>query len=215
MFLQNSIILADVHNPRTLPCYASVDSLLGSGQNLFPSTCNFLGSVATANSTMDFSSKPVDDGVVDSPPSRVPPSPKSCSPSPLRPREPTTSQRTALPTERGTQRMLYNDNQIPLSTLVEEFPIPKFPSVNAVRLGSHGVLLPHPCVPTYGNRMTKSHEGLSRIHCVPMKKDAWDQKSLQLQRRQAMREYKKIDNGYSRGPEILKALEMLKSKSYM
>jgi hypothetical protein len=48
-----------------------------------------------------------------------------------------------------------------------------------------------------------------------MKKDAWDQKSLQLQRRQAMREYKKIDNGYSRGPEILKALEMLKSKSYM
>ena len=50
-----------------LPCAASADSILDYGQFLILSTGNFLCSAATANSTMDFSTKPIDDSIVDSP----------------------------------------------------------------------------------------------------------------------------------------------------
>ena len=52
-----------------LPCAAFADSILDYGQFLILSTGNFLCSAATENSTMDFSTKPIDDSVVDSPPS--------------------------------------------------------------------------------------------------------------------------------------------------
>ena len=52
-----------------LPCAAFVDFILDYGQFLILSIRNFLFSAATENSTMDFSTKPIDDSVVDSPPS--------------------------------------------------------------------------------------------------------------------------------------------------
>ena len=52
-------------------CTASVDSVMEIGASTFPqhSKGNLLYSTATAQSTMDYSPKAVEDGVVDSPPS--------------------------------------------------------------------------------------------------------------------------------------------------
>ena len=51
-----------------LPCQASADSILDYGQYMILSTGNFLCSLPTVNSIMDFSVKPIEEGVVDSPP---------------------------------------------------------------------------------------------------------------------------------------------------
>ena len=51
-----------------LKCHASVDSILDYGQYVILSTGNFLCSAPIGNLTMDFSTLPVNDGVVDSPP---------------------------------------------------------------------------------------------------------------------------------------------------
>ena len=50
-----------------LQCKASAESIMDYGQNIFLSTGNFLYSTPWVNSTMDFSKKRVEDGVVDSP----------------------------------------------------------------------------------------------------------------------------------------------------
>lgn len=52
---------------RRLQCEVSADSIMDYGQNVLLSTGNFLCSAPSVNSTMDFSKKLVDDGVVDSP----------------------------------------------------------------------------------------------------------------------------------------------------
>ena len=67
-----------------LKCHASADSILDYGQYVILSTGNFLCSAPTGNSTMDFSTLPVNDGVVDSPPEQKRCSQVPCSPSPLR-----------------------------------------------------------------------------------------------------------------------------------
>jgi hypothetical protein len=93
-----------------LACAALADSILDYGQFIILSTGNFLYSAATANSTMDFSTKPIEDNVVDSPPSGRPRPRVSCSPSPLRsigqPTSPNSSERMA-------QRKLYGDEGCP------------------------------------------------------------------------------------------------------
>ena len=48
-------------------CEAFAESIMDYGQNIVLSTGNFLCSVPSMNSTMDFSKKRVEDGVVDSP----------------------------------------------------------------------------------------------------------------------------------------------------
>ena len=48
-------------------CKASAESIMDYGQNIVLSTGNFLGSAPSVNSTMDFSKKRKEDGVVDSP----------------------------------------------------------------------------------------------------------------------------------------------------
>ena len=84
-----------------LLCAASADSILDYGQFLNLSTGNFLCLAATVNSTMDLSTKPIDDSVVDSPPSGSRRLPISCSPSPLQPpRRPTLP----LDSDRGPQK---------------------------------------------------------------------------------------------------------------
>ena len=50
-----------------LQCEASAESIMDYGQNIVLSTGNFLCSAPSMNSTMDFSKKQVEDGVVDSP----------------------------------------------------------------------------------------------------------------------------------------------------
>ena len=67
-----------------LPYQASADSILDYGQYVILSTGNFLCLAPTVNSTMDFSIKPIEEGVVDSPPNSMLRLPISCSPSPLR-----------------------------------------------------------------------------------------------------------------------------------
>uniref|UniRef100_A0A7I4CWF0 Uncharacterized protein n=1 Tax=Physcomitrium patens TaxID=3218 RepID=A0A7I4CWF0_PHYPA len=52
---------------RRLQCEVSADSIMDYGHNVLLSTGNFLCSAPSVNSTMDFSKKLVDDGVVDSP----------------------------------------------------------------------------------------------------------------------------------------------------
>ena len=48
-------------------CEASAESIMDCGQNIVLSTGNFLCSAPSVNSTMDFSKKRVEDGMVDSP----------------------------------------------------------------------------------------------------------------------------------------------------
>ena len=50
-----------------LQCEASAESIMDYGQNIVLSTGNFLCSAPSMNSTMDFSKKRVEDGVVDIP----------------------------------------------------------------------------------------------------------------------------------------------------
>ena len=67
-----------------LPCQASADSILDYEQYVIFSTGNFLYSAPMVNSTMDFSVKPIEEGVVDSPPNSKLRLPILYSPSPLR-----------------------------------------------------------------------------------------------------------------------------------
>ena len=50
-----------------MQCKASAKSIMDYGQNIVLSTGNFLCSAPSVNSTMDFSKKRMEDGVVDSP----------------------------------------------------------------------------------------------------------------------------------------------------
>lgn len=69
-------------------------------------------SAATANSTMDFSAKPLVDGVVDSPPSKTLRQTKSCSPSPLKPASVLFSQLLPSIIDRVPQRKLYVEPEV-------------------------------------------------------------------------------------------------------
>ena len=99
-----------------LPCQASADSILDYGQYVILSTGNFLCSVPTVNSTMDFSVKPIEEGVVDSPPNRNLRMPISCSPLPLRSMHRRASSMSPDSSDKGTQRKLYREESIPIAT---------------------------------------------------------------------------------------------------
>ena len=86
-----------------LPCQlASTDSILDYGQYVILSTRNFLCSAPTVNSTMDFSVKPIKEGVVDSPPNSKLRLPISYSPSPLRLMDRRASSMSPGSSEKGT-----------------------------------------------------------------------------------------------------------------
>ena len=99
-----------------LPCQASTDSILDYGQYVILSTGNFLCSVPTVNSTMDFSVKPIEEGVVDSPPNSKLRLPISCSPSPLRSMHRRPSSMSPDSSDKGRQRKLYGEETIPIAT---------------------------------------------------------------------------------------------------
>lgn len=214
LLLQSSGPTDDAVLKTVLPCSASVDSFLEYGQNAILSTGNFLCSAKTANSTMDFSSMPVDEGVVDSPPSRVPSLPKSCSPSPLRTRDPFTSRMSPSASERLPMRKLYDDVTHLVPAMLPNSHVHKESSQDRVRVRSHGPLLRVPYDQSTVRR-TKTHDGVPHSRSTHPIRDVWDRKFIQVQKLQTLREYKKMDNGYSRGPEILKAMELLNSQSDM
>ena len=99
-----------------LPCQASADSILDYGQYVILSTGNFLCSAPMVNSTMDFFVKPIEEGVVDSPPNSKLRLPISCSPSPLRSMDRRASSVSPGSSEKGTQRKLYGEESIPIET---------------------------------------------------------------------------------------------------
>ena len=89
-------------------CTASVDSVMEIGASAFPqhSKGNLLYSAATTQSTMDYSSKVVEDGVVDSPPSREVLVAVN-SPSPLQRKAIVKSLQSNWRDSNGAQRNLY------------------------------------------------------------------------------------------------------------
>ena len=99
-----------------LPCQASADSILDYGQYVILSTRNFLYFAPTVNSTMDFSIKPIEEGVVDSPPNSKLRLPISCSPSPLRSMHLHPTSMSPDSSDKGTQRKLYGEETIPITT---------------------------------------------------------------------------------------------------
>ena len=99
-----------------LPCQASTDSILDYGQYVILSTRNFLCSAPTVNSTMDFSIKPIEEGVVDSPPNNKLRLPISCSPLPLRSMHRHASSMSPDSSDKGTQRKLYGEETIRVAT---------------------------------------------------------------------------------------------------
>ena len=225
------------------PCQASADSILDYGQYVILSTGNFLCSAPTVNSTMDFSRKPIDEGVVDSPPDKKKRLSVSCSPSPLRSKDLRTSSMSPTASNKGTQRKLYGDANYPTSiaeeksevqvnTLRETVLVPK--CKDTCPSASHGMLLStssdrrhastskgsRPHIPrfrspllvrrkcnTHGDPKAQLQDGHRPCY-------SWEERSLKKQRREDASQTSVATTRYSRGPEILQAMEKLKSRSY-
>ena len=225
-----------------MPCAASADSILDYGQFLILSTGNFLCSAATANSTMDFSTKPIDDSVVDSPPSGSRCLSISCSPLPLQPpRRPTSP----LDSDRGPQRKLYVEDQGPTISIEMRSDVPSVLGEDC----QHSVpVQQHQRSSSQGKQLKRSHGlyggeanatmsdeilkplpkrrvlSVGRLFNRPVPEtsiqdvcrswNAADKKSLKMQTWEFSLQRSGSSYGYSRGPEILKAFEKLKSKSH-
>lgn len=63
-------------------------------------------------------------------------------------------------------------------------------------------------------RQTQSHGEFHPRVIRPRVRDAWEQRTLQIQLRQNASYRTSSHTGYSRGPELLKALAELKSRSH-
>ena len=200
-----------------LPCQASADSILDYGQYVILSTGNFLCSAPMVNSTMDFSVKPIEEGVVDSPPNSKLRMSISCSPSPLRSMHPLASSMSPDSSVKGTQRKLYGEETIPIATATRTLnakqcalPLPTtaptvVPTRRRVLSSQHGRY-----------KRPKQSGSFSTVASTPSY-DSWDNRdSLEVQKQQQLREYvgQIHKGGYSRGPEILKAMEKQRSVSY-
>ena len=194
-----------------LKCHASTDSILDYGQYVIFSTGNFLCSAPTGNSTMDFSTLPVKDGVVDSPPEQKRCSQVPYSPSPLRFRGVQNSSMVPTDLNKGTQRKLYEDANF--LTVEVKFQMP-----NELHggIGEWPVITrPHPYCPssTEVGRLEKKMRATSCSHSSTHTWDSLERRSLQAQQREHIRQANACaKGGYHRGPEILKALEKLKKE---
>ena len=198
-----------------LPCQTSADSILDYGQYVILSTGNFLCSAPTVNSTMDFSVKHIEDGVVDSPPNSKLRLPISYSPSPVRSMHCRASSMSPDSSDKGTQRKLYGEETIPIATTTT--------TSNAKQTA-----LPLPTIaPTVAptkRRVLSSQQGRFKrpkqsgsfsTVASTQSYDSSENRSLEVQKQQQLHEYVgQIHKGrYSRGPEILKAMEKQRSAS--
>ena len=141
--------------------------------------------------------------------------PISCSPSPLRLMDCCALSMSPGSSEKGMQRKLYGEDSIPTKTAT------RTPTTN-----QNALLLPTtaPAVAPTRRRVLSSLQGrykrskmsgsFSTVASTPSY-DSSENKSLQLQRQQQLLEYggQIHKGGYSRGPEILKAMEKLRSAS--
>ena len=196
-----------------LPCQASEDSILDYGQYEILSTGNFLCSAPTLNSTMDFLGKRIEDGVVDSPPEKKPHLPVSCSPSSLHSREVRRLSISPIASDIGMQRKLYGDANYAI--LEEKSQTPNESHANFVEL--HGVPLPRSrkYVLSIERYLKRKLAGPSHRHSSSSTWDSWEHRSLQAQQQEHICQEGSYDKGsYSRGPEILKAMEKLKNISH-
>ena len=125
---QMEIALGSTAPTVALPCQASVDSILDYGQYVILSTGNFLCLAPMVNSTMDFSVKPIEEGVVDSPPNNKLCLPISCSPSPVRSMDRHALSMFPDSSNKGTQRKLYREENIPIANAT------RTPKVNQMAL---------------------------------------------------------------------------------
>ena len=191
-----------------LKCHASADSILDYGQYVILSTGNFLCSAPTGNSTMDFSTLPVNDGVMDCPPEQKRCSQVPCLPSPLRSKGVQNSSMVPTDLNKATQRNLYEDANFPTVEPKSQLP-------NGL---CGGFTRPHLCCPlsTEAGRLEKKMRAAYCSHSPTHTWDSWERRSLQAQRREQIRQANAcVRGGYSRGPEILKALEKLKKESQL
>ena len=172
-----------------LPCQASADSILDYEQYVILSTGNFLCSASTVNSTMDFSVKPIEEGVVDSPPNSKLRVPISCLPSPLRSMHRRATSMSPDSSDKGMQRKLYGEESIPITTATRTsnakkcaLPLPTtVPSVAPTRrriLSSQQGRYKRP----------KQRDSFSTVASTPSY-DSWDNRSLEVQKQQQLREY--------------------------
>ena len=176
-----------------LPCQASEDSILNYGQYEILSTRNFLCSAPTLNSTMDFSGKHVEDGVVDSPLEKKPRLPVSCSPSPLISRETCRLSTSPTASDKGMQRKLYGDANY---AILEEIPqMPKESQANFAEL--HVVPLPRSrkYVLSTERYLKRKLVGPSRSHSSSSRWNSWEQRSLQAQQREHIHQEGSYDKG--------------------
>ena len=100
---------SDMDNDFDYRCAASADSIMDYGKYaiLQSGLGHIMYSVATAHSTMDFSMKPIDDGVVDSPPNSGKRSRPVSLPLPLKSRTVSASPNIRSIAIGATQRRLY------------------------------------------------------------------------------------------------------------
>jgi len=204
----------------------------------------FLCSTATANSTMDFSTRPLEDNMVDNPPSGRPRTQVSSSLLLLRsthqPTSPNSSYRMAQRKFYAEDRLLDNpevlkaEHQLRIS---EEIPtiaslLPCHPSLSkgvqmkwsrsscifeARATTSEGILPPAPKWRRldYVKRQCQTHTREPRLEGGHRPWDAWEEKSLKKQRRKSMCQSSASSGGYSRGPELFRTLEKLKNRSLL
>ena len=179
------------------------------------STGNFLCSAPTDNSTMDFFVKPIEEGVVDSPPNTKLRMPISYSPLPLRSMHRCASSMSLDSIDKGMQRKLYGEETIPIAT-----------AATTSNANQTGLPLPTttPAVAPIRQRVLSSQQGrfkrpkqsgsFSTAASTPSY-DSWENRSLEVQKQQQLREYmgQIHKGGYSHGPKILKAMEKQRSAS--
>ena len=195
------------------PCQASEDFVFDYGQYEILVMGNFLCSAPTMVSTMDFSAKHVEDGVVDSPPEKNPCLVVLCSPSPLHSTDVCTLWKSPTSSDKRTQRKLYGDANY--TTLEAEPQIPDELNKKNVELPNIPLAHPRKYVLNIERYLKRKLIGPSRSHSSSSMWDSWERRSLQAQRQEHIRQEGSYDKGsYSRGPEILKAMEKLKSISH-
>ena len=157
---------------------------------------------------MDFSTLPVNDGVVDSPPEQKRCSQVPCLPSLLRSKGVQNSSMVPTDSNKATQRQLCEDANFP--TIEAKSQLPN---------GLHGGFThPRPCCPlsTEVGRLEKKMHVASCSHSPIHTWDSWERRSLQEQwREQICQANACARGGYSQGSEILKALEKLKKGSQL
>ena len=128
--------VSDLGSDFDFRCAASADSILDYGQYAISQsgTGHIMYSAATAQSTMDFSTKAIDDDVVDSPPFGGKRPHSVSSPSPLKSRTPITSPKSSTRNVGAPQRKLYDDSEM------VDLPVPKEVWFTIIRCVRHSLL---------------------------------------------------------------------------